>query len=94
MGTAATVHATAKTDHPAHQGMYGILEVFVTIIICTLTALTVICSGVWSNGRTGVEQVWDIADIAVGFIVIPNMIALLALSPKFFKLFREYNLRS
>ena len=35
-------------------------------------------------------RVWDIADIAVGFIVIPNMIALLALNPKFFKLFREY----
>ncbi|MBQ0087103.1 MAG: sodium:alanine symporter family protein [Bacteroidales bacterium] len=35
----------------------------------------------------------NIADMAVGFIVIPNMIALLALSPKFFKLLREYNLR-
>ena len=159
MGTAATVHATARTDHPIHQGMYGILEVFVTIVICTLTALTVICSGVWCNGRTGVEltfdgfelvwgrigiivlsicvflfafssyigyyvefrtcveylfgkrslkwlkylyfilpllavtlkveQVWDIADIAVGFIVVPNLIALVALSPKFFKLFRS-----
>lgn len=159
MGTSATVHATAQTDHPAHQGMYGILEVFiVSIIICTLTALTVITSGVWSNGNTGVvmafdafrlvwgrigiiilsfavilftyssyigffvefrtcveylfgvkavkflqfiflalpivsaslavEQVWDIADMAVGFIVVPNMIALLLLSPKFLELFR------
>lgn len=161
MGTSATVHATAKTDHPAHQGMYGILEVFiVSLIICTLTALTVITSGVWSNGSTGVvmafdafrqiygqpgiimlsiavilftyssyigffvefrtcveylfgtgalkylqflflslpllsasmavEQVWDIADMAVGFIVIPNMIALILLSPKFLVLFHEY----
>lgn len=162
MGTAATVHATAQTDNPAHQGMYGILEVFIdTIIICTLTALAVLCSGVWSCGNTGivltfdafrgtwgfaglivlciavvlftyssylgffvefrtcveylfgekaikymkwiflvlpivsvmleVEQVWDIADMAVGFIVIPNMIALLLLSPKFLQLFRDYS---
>lgn len=43
MGTAATVHATAQTDHPAHQGMYGIFEVFIdTIIVCTLTGLTVL----------------------------------------------------
>lgn len=161
MGTAATVHATAQTDNPAHQGMYGILEVFIdTIIICTLTALSVLCSGVWSCGDTGVvltfdafrgswvfaglvvlciavvlftyssylgffvefrtcveylfgeksitylkwlflalpilsvtlevEQVWDIADMAVGFIVIPNMIALLLLSPKFVEIFKDY----
>lgn len=161
MGTATTVHATAVTDNPAHQGMYGILEVCITgIIICTLTALAVIGSGVWSNGNTGVvlsfdafrstwgqfgivilaiavvlftyssylgfyvefrtcveylfgeklmkvlkwiyfalpilsvtmevEQVWDIADMAVGFIVIPNMIAILLLSPKFFEIFHGY----
>ena len=160
-GTAATVHATAQTDHPAHQGMYGILEVFIdTIVICTLTSLAIICSGVWSCGDTGVvltfdafrstwgfagivvlclavvlftyssylgffvefrtcveyifgekaiklmkwlflalpilsvtlevEQVWDIADMAVGFIVIPNMIALLLLSPKFFEILKDY----
>lgn len=37
-----------------------------------------------------VEQVWDIADMAVGFIVIPNMIALLLLSPKFFEILKDY----
>lgn len=47
MGTAATVHATAQTDHPVHQGMYGILEVFIdTIIICTLTALAILYSSI------------------------------------------------
>ena len=161
MGTATTVHATAQTDNPAHQGMYGVLEVFIdTIIICTLTALAILCSGVWSDGNTGVvltfdafrsvwgtvgivvlciavvlftyssylgffvefrtcveyifgekavkilqwlffvlpvlsvtlevEKVWDLADMAVGFIVIPNMIALLMLSPKFLEIFRGY----
>lgn len=161
MGTSTTVHATAQIDNPVHQGMYGILEVFiVSFIICSLTALTVLASGVWNNGNTGVvmafdafrmiwgrvgivilsfavilftfssyigffvefrtcveyifglksvpflqwiflalpivsallavEQVWDIADMAVGFIVIPNMIALLLLSPEFFRRFKEY----
>lgn len=37
-----------------------------------------------------VEQVWDIADMAVGFIVIPNMIAILLLSPKFVSIFKDY----
>ena len=160
-GTAATVHATAQTDHPAHQGMYGVLEVFIdTILICTLTALAIITSGVWNSGATGavltleafrtvwgpwgtyilciaiilftyssylgffveyrtsteylfgekalkylqwfffippilavtmpIEAIWSLADMAVGFIVVPNMIALLLLSKKFFRLFREY----
>ena len=160
-GTAATVHATAQTDHPIHQGMYGVLEVFIdTIIICTLTALSIITSGVWSSGSTGavltleafrtvwgkwgtyilciaiilftyssylgffveyrtsteylfgekaikylqwfffvppiiavtmpIEAIWSLADMAVGFIVIPNMLAILLLSKKFFQLFHEY----
>ena len=161
MGTAITVHATAKTDHPVHQGMYGILEVFIdTIIICSLTALSILASGVWNNGNTGVvltfdafrsvwgqfgiiilaiavilftyssyigfyvefrtcvaylfgeksvkfiqciffimpiiavtmevEKIWDMADMAVGFIIIPNLVALLLLSPKFTALVKEY----
>lgn len=160
-GTAATVHATAQTDHPAHQGMYGILEVFIdTVIVCTLTALAIITSGVWNSGDTGVvltfaafrsvlgnvgtwvlciavilftyssylgffveyrtsvgylfgeksvkilqwfffvppiiavtmpiEAIWSLADMAVGFIVIPNMVALLLLSGKFVALVKEY----
>lgn len=42
------------------------------------------------SASLAVEQVWDIADMAVGFIVVPNMIALLLLSPKFLELFRGY----
>ena len=164
MGTAATVHATAQTDHPVHQGMYGIFEVFVaTIIVCTLSALTVLCSGVletvtektvgvgmvfqgfssvwgpagsvilciavalfcysgylgfyvefrtcteWMVGArisryinalffilpllaTGLStlEVWGLCDIVVGLVIIPNLIALIMLSPRFLKLFREY----
>ena len=40
-------HACADTDEPVRQGMFGIFEVFAdTIVICTLTALTILCSGV------------------------------------------------
>lgn len=47
LGSAAIAHAAAETKGPVNQGLYGIFEVFMdTIIICTLTALTIIASGV------------------------------------------------
>lgn len=47
LGSAAIAHAAADTRGPVNQGLYGIFEVFVdTIVICSLTALTIICSGV------------------------------------------------
>ena len=42
-GTAPTAHASANTDSPAAQGVWGIFEVFVdTILLCTLTALVIL----------------------------------------------------
>lgn len=47
LGSSAIAHASANTKEPAEQGLFGIFEVFVdTIIVCTLTALTIIVSGV------------------------------------------------
>ena len=47
MGTAAIAHGAAQTQHPAQQGLMGIMEVFLdTIVICTLTALVILTSGV------------------------------------------------
>ena len=47
IGTGSMAHACADTDSPVKQGMFGIFEVFTdTIVICTLTALTILCSGV------------------------------------------------
>ena len=47
LGSAAIAHAAAETKGPVQQGLYGIFEVFVdTIVICTLTAMTIITSGV------------------------------------------------
>lgn len=45
MGTAAIAHATADVTHPVEQGLMGIIEVFLdTIVICTVTALVILCS--------------------------------------------------
>ena len=47
MGTASIAHASAEVSHPAEQGLMGIMEVFLdTIVICTMTALAILCSGV------------------------------------------------
>lgn len=47
MGTAAIAHGSAKVSHPVEQGLMGIMEVFLdTIVICTMTALVILCSGV------------------------------------------------
>ena len=47
LGSAAIAHAAADTKSPVQQGLYGIFEVFAdTIVICTLTAMVILCSGV------------------------------------------------
>lgn len=47
LGTGSIAHACADTQKPTKQGLFGIFEVFTdTIVICTLTALTILCSGV------------------------------------------------
>ena len=50
LGTGSIAHACADTSKPVKQGFFGIFEVFVdTIVICTLTALVILCSGVSVN---------------------------------------------
>ena len=47
LGTGSIAHATADITHPVKQGLFGIFEVFTdTIVICTLTALIILCSGI------------------------------------------------
>jgi len=49
LGTSVAVHASAQVDSPVIQGLWGIFEVFVdTIVMCTMTALAILVSGVWS----------------------------------------------
>ena len=167
LGSAPIAHAATSETDPVRQGLYGIFEVFMdTIVICTLTALTVLCgaeSGVaipwgksagteliaaafstvfgtrigalivavgiglfalstilsWSLygtrccefllGSTAARVyqvifvcvilvgatlklglVWDIADTLNGFMAVPNLVALLGLSPVVIKLTKEH----
>lgn len=163
MGTAAMAHGTAQVSHPVDQGLMGIIEVFLdTIVICTLTALLILTSGVeipygsvcgaeltaqaltasfgpWAGAflcaclslfalatvlgwglyagrcveylmgkmnwrlfafgqatcavvslwlQTGTA--WVLSDIMNGLMAIPNLLALLLLSPVFFRLVKSY----
>ncbi len=50
LGSAPIAHASADTISPAKQGMFGIFEVFAdTVVICTLTALAILCTGVFTG---------------------------------------------
>ena len=163
MGTASMAHGSAKVDHPAEQGMMGIMEVFLdTLVICTLTALVILVSGVeipygmdvgleltnrafsavygswvsivitletccfafatvlgwglygakcaeflfgknvwkyfaWCQGFTVVfaslwdtATVWLLADTVNGLMTIPNLLALVFLTPELIRLTKEY----
>ena len=47
LGTGSIAHACADTNNPVKQGMFGIFEVFMdTIVVCTMTALVILLSGV------------------------------------------------
>ena len=165
LGSAPMAHAASSERDPVKQGLYGIFEVFMdTIVICTLTALTLLCGAgdqiVWGQsagaelisasfssvlgpqfGSTLVavaitlfalstilswslygtrccefllgsaaarvyqvlfvavilvgatlklDLVWDIADTLNGFMAVPNLVALLGLSPVVIKQTKEH----
>ena len=163
LGSAPMAHAAAETEGPVHQGLYGIFEVFAdTTVICTMTSLVILMSGVgipygtnpgvlltnaafsatygqlasvvvaiglslfagstilsWGlygtrcaeylfgtkvikpyqilfciivvvGATMDLSLAWDIADTLNACMAIPNLIALLALSPVVIKLAKEY----
>ena len=54
LGSAPIVHAAAVTDHAIRQATFGIFGVFVdTIVVCMLTASTVLLTGAWTSGLEG-----------------------------------------
>lgn len=56
LGSAAIAHAAAKTNDPVQQGNIAMLGTFLdTIIVCTMTGLVIITSGLWTSGLTGAE---------------------------------------
>jgi len=60
LGTAPMVHSNAETEHPFRQGLWGAAEVFIdTTVVCTMTALIILSSGVLANGSTGIEMLLE-----------------------------------
>ena len=60
-GSAPIAHAAAKAHEPVSEGMVAILEPFIdTIIICTVTGLTLLSSGVWSEKHDNQFQFADL----------------------------------
>ena len=56
LGSAPIAHAAAKTDNPSQQALIGMLGVFIdTLVICSITGLVIIVTGVWQNGVNGAE---------------------------------------
>lgn len=161
MGSAPIAHATARTNSAVRQGLIGMLGTFIdTIIVCTMTGLVIVVTGVWTSGATGsqlttkafesslpgvgaplvalglvffayttilgwsvygercityllgpwavkpfrivytlavpfgalahLDFVWLLADVLNAFMIIPNLTALLLLSPLVISLTREY----
>ncbi len=161
LGSAPIAHAAAETNDPVRQGTVAMLGTFIdTLIICTITALVIVLTGMWSSGESGAALssaafgaglpgfgqwvvtfglvifafttimgwsvygercleylfgvkvimpfrilwvlaipvgatvklgfVWLLADTLNALMAIPNLIALLLLSPVVFKLTRDY----
>jgi len=161
LGSAPIAHAAAKTNSPVQQGTIAMMGTFIdTIIVCSITGLVIIVSGVWTSGETGatlsslafesvlpgfggiivsfglcifafttilgwsiygekcveylfgirsiipfrilwiiavplgatanLSFIWLVADTLNALMALPNLIALLLLSPVVFKLTKEY----
>lgn len=85
LGSAPMVHAAARTDHPVRQGLYGIFEVFVdTILVCTITGLAILATGVWLDGATGAALAGHAFSVGLpgtwGNIVVTTSLVLFAFS--------------
>lgn len=62
-GSAAIAHSAARADEPVSEGMVAILEPFIdTLVICTLTGLTILASGAWTEK---VENEFQRADMEI-----------------------------
>jgi len=54
LGSAPIAHAAAQTNNPVQQGTIAMLGTFIdTLIICTITGLVIVSSGVWQTGESG-----------------------------------------
>jgi len=95
LGTAPMVHVNAETEHPFKQGLWGAAEVFIdTTIVCTITAVIILSSGVLAGGSTGIEMLlaafstFYSPDLAGAFISISILTFCLSTQIGFFIYFK------
>lgn len=56
LGSAPIAAAAAKTPNPVNQALVSMTQTFIdTVIVCALTGIAIVSSGIWSNGTTGAE---------------------------------------
>lgn len=78
IGSAAIAHSAVRTREPTTEGVVSLLEPFIdTVVICTMTALVIIFTGVLDTGLTGVELTSAAFGSQVGFF--PYILALAVL---------------
>lgn len=68
MGSSPIIHSSAQVDHPIEQAVWGVTEVFIdTIIICSITGLSIVISGEWTTGVSGVALTMRAFDATLPF---------------------------
>ena len=84
LGSAPIAHSAAKTKEPIREGVVALLEPFVdTVVICTLTALVILISGVWTTSLDPVEMTAKAFDAGLpgfGSFFVPIAVFLFAYS--------------
>ena len=79
IGTAGIIHGAAKTQDPIQQGLISFWGVFInTMVICTMSGLTIIVAGKWSNGLTSSALVASAFNAAFprigGYIIVVSLV--------------------
>lgn len=68
-GTAAVAYGTAKSNHPEQQGLNAVMEVFIiSFITSSVSALSILVTGVWKTGALGPETVPAAFNSAMPFV--------------------------
>ena len=82
LGSAPIAHAAATTKNPVRQGMIAMLGTFIdTLIVCSITGLAIITTGVWTSGETGAaltSAAFEVAMPGVGGYLVTIALAIFA----------------
>jgi AGCS family alanine or glycine:cation symporter len=82
LGTAGIAQAAGSTKDPVFSGLIGMMGTFIdTIIVCTMTGLAIVVTGVWTSGQTGAvlsSSAFEAAMPGVGKYLLASQLAIFA----------------